>query len=287
MKKAVTLRKRKKDTHKGDYGHLFILAGSVGMSGAACLSAEAALRSGCGLATLGIPKSLNAIVERKLTEVITKPLAETKQKTLSEKALPVVIALLKNKNAVAIGPGLTQHKQVKKLILNLLGKLKIPTVLDADALNIVADKLSILKKAKAPLILTPHPGEMSKLIKVKTKNIQNNRKKVASEFAKKHNVTIVLKGHNTVIANAKGKVHINKTGNPGMATAGSGDVLTGIIGSFLAQGMSPFKAAKIGTYIHGLAGDLAAKEIGEISLVAGDILKKVPQAIKKIFLYSH
>ena len=281
MTKFDISKKRKRQTHKGDYGRLLIIAGSVGMTGAAFLASEAALRSGCGLVTLGLPESLNTIAEKKLTEVITKPLPETKEKTLSKKALSEIIALLKNKDAAVIGPGLSQHKQTKALVLSLLPKLDTPAVLDADALNSLAGKVSVVKKANAPLIMTPHPGEMARLINTKTKDIQKNRKTVALDFAKKYNVTLVLKGHNTVVANPKHKIYVNKTGNPGMATAGSGDVLCGIIGSFLAQGATPYEAAKQGVYIHGLAGDLAAKEVGEVSLIAGDILKKVPEAIKQ------
>lgn len=281
MTKFDISKKRKRQAHKGDYGRLLIIAGSVGMTGAAFLASEAALRSGCGLVTLGLPESLNSIAEKRLTEVITKPLPETKEKTLSKKALSEIIVLLKNKDAAVIGPGLSQHKQTKALVLSLLPKLDIPAVLDADALNSLAGKVSAVKKAKAPLIMTPHPGEMSRLINVKTKDIQKNRKTVALDFAKKYNVTLVLKGHNTVVANPKHKIYVNKTGNPGMATAGSGDVLCGIIGSFLAQGAIPYEAAKQGVYLHGLAGDLAAKKVGEVSLIAGDILAKVPEAIKQ------
>jgi len=281
MGKFSITKKRKEKTHKGDYGHLLIIAGSVGMTGAAFLASEAALRSGCGLVTLGLPESLNIIAEKRLTEVITKPLPETKEKTLSKEALSEIIALLKNKDAAAIGPGLSQNRQTKDLILSLLPKLNIPVVLDADGLNALAGKSSILKKIKSPLVMSPHPGEMARLIKATSKLIQKNRKKVASDFAKKYNVTLVLKGYNTVVAHPKHKTYINKTGNPGMATAGSGDVLTGIIGSFLAQGATPYEAAKLAVYIHGLAGDLAAKEIGEVSLIAGDILAKVPEAIQR------
>ncbi|UCH11830.1 MAG: NAD(P)H-hydrate dehydratase [Candidatus Omnitrophota bacterium] len=282
MTKFNIAKRRKKDTHKGDYGHLLIIAGSVGMSGAAFLASEAALRSGCGLVTLGLHESLNIIAEKKLTEVITKPLPETKQKSLSKEALSKIIELLKKKNAAAIGPGLSQHKQTKALLLSLLPKLNVPAVLDADGLNALIGRLSIIKKIKSPLVMSPHPGEMARLIKVTSKLIQKNRKKVASDFAKKYDVTLVLKGYNTVVADPRNKTYVNKTGNPGMATAGSGDVLTGIIGSFLAQGTTPYEAAKLAVYIHGLAGDLAAKETGEVSLIAGDILAKVPEAIKKI-----
>ena len=160
-------------------------------------------------------------------------------------------------------------------------KLDVPAVLDADALNALAGKISILKKLKAPVVMSPHPGEMSRLVKVKVKDIQKRRKIVAEDFAKKYNVTLVLKGHNTLVAHPRHKTYVNRTGNPGMATAGSGDVLCGIIGSFLAQGASAFDAAKSAVYIHGLAGDLAAKDVGEVSLIAGDILAKLPEAIKE------
>ncbi len=275
-------KKRKPDTHKGDYGHLLVIAGSLGMAGAACLSSEAALRSGCGLVTLGVPESLNAIVQKKLTEVIIKPLPETTQKALSEKALAKILALLKNKDAAAIGPGLSQDKQTVQLVLRLLPHLKIPAVLDADALNSLAGNFALIKKIKAPVIITPHPREMSRLMNLTVGYIQKSRKEVAMQAARKYNITVVLKGHNTVIAHPGHKIYVNKTGNPGMATAGSGDVLCGIISSFLAQGAQPFQAAKLGAYVHGAAGDLAAKQTGEVSLIASDILGKIPQAILKI-----
>ena len=281
MKYPALCKNRKPNTHKGDYGHLLILAGSVGMSGAACLAAEAALRTGCGLVTLGVPAGINNIVERKLTEVMSVPLPQTRQKTISLKALPEIYSILNKKSALVIGPGLSTNKQTKELVLKLLPKIKIPTIIDADALNAVSHDVFVLKKSKAHIVITPHPGEMARLIGTNSKTIQKTRKVVAKTFANKYNVTVVLKGHNTVVAHPHKNLYINNTGNPGMATAGSGDVLSGIIGSFLAQGMNSFDAAKSAVFLHGVSGDIAAKDIGEVSLIAGDILKNIPKAIKK------
>ncbi|MBN1405084.1 MAG: NAD(P)H-hydrate dehydratase, partial [Candidatus Omnitrophica bacterium] len=264
-----------------DYGHLCVIAGSAGMSGAACMASQAAFRAGCGLVTLGVPKSLYPIAAKKLTEVMLKTLPETKSGSLSKSAFSEILKLLKNKSACAIGPGISQNKQTMGLILKLLIKLNIPAVLDADGLNALSQNVNVLKKIKAPFILTPHPGEMARLIGHKADYVQKNRKTVALAFAKKYNVTVVLKGHNTVVAGRKNKIYVNKTGNPGMATAGSGDVLTGIIGSFLAQGAAPYEAAKLGVYIHGLAGDLAKKQTGEVSLIASDILANIPKVIRR------
>ncbi|MFH0732689.1 MAG: NAD(P)H-hydrate dehydratase [Candidatus Omnitrophota bacterium] len=278
---TVLSKKRKANTNKGDYGHLLVVAGSEGMCGAACLTSEAALRSGCGLVTLALPKSQNKIAQVKLSEVMTKPLPQTKEKSIASSALPDILKLLKGKDAVVIGPGISRNKDTRKLILSLLPKIKIPIVLDADGLNAIAGKSDALEKIKAPVIMTPHPGEMARLIDTEASDVQKQRKTVAKAFATKYNVVLVLKGHKTIVAAPKKKTYINKTGNPGMATAGSGDVLSGVIGSFLVQGTSAFEAAKLGVYIHGLAGDLAAKDLGQASMIAGDMLQKLPEAMKK------
>ena len=276
------LKKRRRSAHKGDFGHLFILAGSLGYTGAASLCSEAALLSGSGLVTLGIPKSLNVIVARKVTETITFPLPETKAQTLSLKALPLILKKEESVDAFAIGPGLSQHPETVRLIHRLIARIRKPIVLDADGLNALAKDPKILKKAKAPVIGTPHPGEMGRLTRQKSAFIQRHREKVAKDFSVRYNKITVLKGYRTVVASPQGKLYINRTGNPGMAKAGSGDVLTGIIGSFLGQGMSPFEAACRAVYVHGLAGDLAAKEKGEVSLIASDLLNYLPKAFKKI-----
>lgn len=279
------LKPRKPDTHKGTYGHLFVIAGSIGMTGAATLTSQAAslcfgaLRSGVGLVTLGIPESLNEIMEIKLTEGMTLPLPETKKKTLSLKAEKKIIEFSKKTDALALGPGLSTDKETQRLVRNLIKKISLPMVIDADALNALVNNPSILRTLR---IITPHPGEMAKLIGKKAEEVQENRIKVAGDFAKKYKVIVVLKGARTVIADPEGDIYINPTGNPGMASAGVGDVLTGMIGSFLAQKKEPLEAAKMGVYIHGLAGDLAAQEKGEEPLIASDVLEKLPQAFRKL-----
>lgn len=273
---------RKLDSNKGDFGHVLILAGSVGLTGAAYLTSRAALLSGSGLVTLGIPESLNSIMEVKLTEVMTKPLAETKRISLSLKAWPQIKEILPRIDALAVGPGLSQNPETKKLICKLLSFVSKPLVLDADGINALIGKLNILRKLKGKLVITPHPGEMARLLKLQVAQVQKNRTKKAKDFAKKYNIVVVLKGYRTVVADRNGKTYINQTGNPGMASGGCGDVLTGIIAAFIGQRMDVFRAAKLGAYVHGLAGDLAAKEKGEFSLTATDILDKLPQAVKTI-----
>lgn len=273
--------KRKLNSNKKDYGHIFVLAGSPGKTGAAYLCSQAAILSGSGLVTLGIPKSLNRIMSIKLTEVMTKPLEETEEKTLSLKSLPDILKLSQKVDVLAIGPGLSENGETQKLVTGLIKKIDKPIVIDADGLNALAKNISILKNNKKEIIITPHPGEMARLLKKTTPYVQKNRKEVAKNFSLRYNLTTVLKGYNTVVASPQGKVWINKTGNPGMATAGSGDVLTGIIASLLGQGIEPFPAAKLGVYIHGLSGDLAAKEKGQISLMATNILNKLPLVFKR------
>lgn len=276
------LKGRRRSAHKGDFGHLFVVAGAVGYTGAATLCSQAALLSGSGMVTLGIPKSLNLIVAKKLTEVVTLPLPETRKQTFSVRALPQILKKMEVVDALAIGPGLSQHPETVRLIHRLIPKLKKPVVVDADGLNAVAKQIQILKRTSAPLVITPHPGEMGRLIGGGSRFVQKDRVGVAKHFAVRYNSVTVLKGHRTVVVSPQGKRYLNRTGNPGMASAGCGDVLTGIIGSFLGQGMSPFEAACRGVYVHGLAGDLAAKEKGETSLIATDLLKMLPQAFKKV-----
>ncbi len=271
---------RKKDSHKGDYGHVLVLAGSAGLTGAAVLCSLGALRSGCGLVTLGIPKSLNAIMETKLTEVMTRPLPETKNISLSLEALPKIKKMLKGVNAVALGPGLSTDKGTKRLVNKLIKLIDKPLVIDADGLNCICSNIKVLKSIKSPIIITPHPGEMSRLSGLEINTIQRNRQRVAKDLARQCNLIVVLKGSNTVVSDGKANNFVNKSGNPGMATGGTGDILTGMIASFLAQGVPAFNAAKLAVYIHGKAGDLAAREKGEIGLIAGDILEKVPEAFK-------
>ncbi|MDP2911908.1 MAG: NAD(P)H-hydrate dehydratase [Candidatus Omnitrophota bacterium] len=281
MERLIKLKKRPKNSHKGDFGHDFILAGSRGLTGAAALCSNAALRSGAGLVTLGIPVSLNSIMSRKLTEVMTFSLAETKDKTLSLKAEQMILKKANSSDVAVIGPGLSQDTETRKLIRKLVVKIKKPMILDADALNAISEKTEILKKIKTKYIVTPHPGEMARLTNKSLNYIKNNRLVVAKKFSHDYNAVVVLKGAGTIVAEPGGKYYVNTTGNPGMATAGSGDVLAGIIAGFLGQGLGEFDAARTGVYVHGLAGDLAAEDKGETGLIAGDILENIPYAIKK------
>jgi len=249
------------------------------MLGAAGLCARAALRSGSGLVTVGIPKSLNLILHKKLPdEIMTKPLPETVDKSLSLSAFSEIKAFLKKVDVLAIGPGLSQNKSTQRLIRKLVITDYTPIVIDADGLNALVGNL---RKFCGIKILTPHPGEMARLLRTKSRIIQKQRKDIAKAFAKKYNCIVVLKGNRTVVADYRGQVYINHTGNPGMATAGSGDVLTGIIAGLLAQGLKTFESAKYAVYLHGLAGDLAAREKNQLGLIASDIIENIPKAIIK------
>lgn len=278
IKDILKISPRKFDTHKGDYGRVLVLAGSIGMTGAACLCSTAALRAGAGIVTLGIPESLNGIVASKLTCVMTRPLPDTQVKTLSELGRQDILDLSQRFDVVAIGPGLSQYPETKRLVLWLLQALDRPIVLDADGINALADNPKILEQIKRHSILTPHPGEMARLIGISTEEVQSRRLEISRMFVKgRRNVTLVLKGYRTIVMDEE-QFYLNETGNPGMATAGVGDVLTGIIAALLGQRYTPFRAAQLGVYLHGLAGDLAAQEMGQISLIATDILDSLPKA---------
>lgn len=279
----MQLLRRNPKAHKGDFGHLFILAGCARFSGAAVLCAEAAMRSGAGLVTLGIPQSLNcAIIKIKPKEVMTLPLPQTQDGTLSLAGLRKIKDFLKKVDVAVLGPGLGKNKSTYSLVLKLLPGITQATVIDADGLNALAGHSKILRERQRAAILTPHPGEMARLLGVSVENVETKRKEIARRFAKDYNCIVVLKGHETVVTDNLGKVYVNNTGNPGMATAGSGDVLTGIIAAFLGQGLSAFSAAKYAVYLHGFAGDLAAKEKTQMGMIASDIITKIPEAIKKM-----
>jgi NAD(P)H-hydrate epimerase len=286
VKNLPKLIPRKKNTHKGSYGRVLVLAGSPGMTGAAYLCCKAALRSGSGLVTLGVPKSLNFVMETKLTCVMTHPLPETKALTLSNKGREEILKLCKKHDVVALGPGLSQQPETKKLILWMIKTINRSIVIDADGINALTGNLHILYKIKKNVVLTPHPGEMSRLINLgSAKDVQKKRIDIATKFVKSiheqlgkgKDFILVLKGDKTIVADYN-KVYINRTGNPGMATAGAGDVLTGIIVSLIGQGFNVFDASQLGVHIHGLAGDMASKKKGEVSMIASDILDCLPDA---------
>lgn len=278
---SIRLPKRDYDSYKYSVGKVFVLAGSRGLTGAAALASEAALISGAGAVILGIPESLNIAMESKLTEVMTLPLPETPELTLSIEALDTIIQYVNWSDVTLIGPGISQNKETKKLIQNLIEKINKPLVIDADGLNNLQDNVSLLKNYKNEIIITPHYGELSRLINLPPFEIAFDRISIARSTAKDFNITIILKGAPTVIADMNSNVYINSTGNSGMATAGSGDVLAGMVAGFYAQSKNPVDSSILSVYLHGLAGDLAKASSNYYSLTATDILKNIRFAIKK------
>lgn len=278
---ANAIPQRQEDGHKGDFGYCVVVAGSVGMTGAAALTSTSVLKSGAGLVTLCLPESMNSAMESKLTEVMTYPLPETKEKTISKNALKSLRSFLKKADVVTIGPGISTNIETRDFVRKLI-KIDLPLVIDADGLNCI--KLEHLKKRLNQTIITPHPGELSELTGMSIEKIEKGRVEIARDVATEYKIVVALKGAPTVIAAHNGDIFINPTGNSGLATAGSGDVLTGIISSFLAQGASPVDAAKIGVYLHGVAGDLAAKEKTEYGMMAQDIVDKIPSAVKRVLM---
>ncbi len=279
IKKLPNLAPRQPDTHKGDYGRVLVLAGSVGLTGAAYLCSKAALRAGAGVVTLGVPESLNSIMEAKLTCVMTHPLPETDARTLSTAGKQEILDLAERFDVVAIGPGLGAHPETKGLVLWLLQMLDKPIVLDADGINALDGDLYALERTRRDIVLTPHPGEMARLLGLDSaQEVQKRRLKIAMKFADKEGIVLVLKGHETLVTDAK-RIYINKTGNPGMATAGAGDVLTGMIAAFIGQGLGAFEAAQLAAYVHGDAGDIAARRRGQMAMIATDILDALPRAL--------
>ena len=274
--------KRRKDTHKGTYGHLFLLSGSLGKTGAAVMAGKAALKMGAGLVTVGTPKSCLSLVARSMVELMTEPLPETSDKTFSEEALDITLSLLEGKDAFLIGPGISTHESTSRFVKALLPQVRVPVVLDADALNILSPFPEILKTLKIPVVLTPHPGEFARLLDCSTSDVFKNKLELASRFAQEYGVYLVLKGYRTLTAAPDGKIFINPTGNPGMATAGSGDVLSGMLAAMIIQEKDMLPAVLAAVYVHGLSGDIAAERLGEKSLTARDIIRYISSAIKTI-----
>ncbi|MCL5035235.1 MAG: NAD(P)H-hydrate dehydratase [Bacteroidetes bacterium] len=276
------LPKRQPETHKHAVGKIFGLVGSVGLTGAGVMVGQAAMRAGAGAVVLGVPSDLNPIFENKLTEVMTIPLPQTADGSLS---LAVLLQIQRNlgwADALVIGPGISRNQETAQLVAKLIRSYDGTILIDADGLNPIADHPEILHETHAEIVLTPHHGEFSRLSKFSVEEIAKERVEVARKYAAENNVTLVLKGSPTVIASKEGKVYVNVHGNPGMATAGSGDVLTGIIAAMLGQKLSPLDAAMAGVYIHSVAGDVALESKGIYSLIATDIIDSLPEAFKKI-----
>ncbi len=272
---ADLLPSRPQAGHKGSFGHLGVIAGSTGMTGAAVLCSEAGLRSGAGLVTLACPSRLHAIVEVKLTEVMTQPLTGNMDHLIAENSSEIE-EYSASWEALVVGPGLGQNPQTVNAVRQLVTGCQIPLVLDADGLNALEGNLDILTKRESPVILTPHPGEFSRLTGLSVAAIEADRFRVARKFAIENNTVLLLKGARTLIAAPDGRVRINSSGNSGLASGGSGDVLSGLIGGLLAQGVDAFDAASLGAWLHGAAADLLADEIGCAGITAGDLLKYIP-----------
>jgi NAD(P)H-hydrate epimerase len=273
---------RPPDAHKGSTGHLLVIAGSTGKTGAAAMTSMSGLRAGAGLVTLGVAESLNAVLEGQMREAMTVPLPESRNGILGESAFDTIQQELPGKRCLAIGPGLGQAIETKKLIRKIIRESEIPVVVDADGLNNLTGEVKNFKNARAPIILTPHPGEMARLLDTSVAKVQQDRIKCARDFAVDFNVHIALKGARTVIAHPDGTVFINPTGNAGMASGGMGDVLTGVIAGLIAQGLTPAAACHAGVYLHGAAADSLAEDIGPYGYLAGDVMKAIPGEIKKI-----
>lgn len=273
---------RPDDSNKGTLGSLLCICGSYGMAGAAIMAGKAALRCGIGLLKIAVPKSIYPVCATNILESVYYPLEETSNGVISSKNTDFLLEMCEKSSAVVIGCGLSVCDDTKNLVQSVITNCEKPLVIDADALNCICNKPEILKNLKAPAIITPHPGEMARLLHSTPKTVNSNRENTAIDFAKKIGVVTVLKGAGTIIASPDGEVYINHTGNSGMATGGSGDVLSGIIGSLLAQGASPINAAAAGVFLHGTIGDLAAEKLGKISMLPTDMIDMIPTAYLKL-----
>jgi len=280
---AVLLKPRSRTAHKGSNGHALIVAGSTGKSGAAAMAANSAMRSGAGLVTLATPDAVHAILELKTTEAMTVPLSGCPEGSVGYDAIEEILSLAAGKSVMAVGPGVGSAVESASVVRRIIASAALPLVIDADGLNAVASNLAVVDESEAPfIIMTPHPGEMARLAGVTTADVESERLETARKFAVAHNVYLVLKGARTVIAAPDGRIAINGSGNPGMASGGTGDVLTGVVTALVAQGYEPFAACCLGVFVHGLAGDLVAADKGEIGLIATDIQEKLPYAFKRL-----
>ena len=273
---------RPDDSNKGTLGSLLCICGSYGMAGAAIMAGKAALRCGIGLLKIAVPKSIYPVCATNILESVYYPLEETSNGVISSKNTDFLLEMCEKSSAVVIGCGLSVCDDTKNLVQSVITNCEKPLVIDADALNCICNKPEILKNLKAPAIITPHPGEMARLLHSTPKTVNSNRENTAIDFAKKFGVVTVLKGAGTIIASPDGEVYINHTGNSGMASGGSGDVLSGIIGSLLAQGAAPINAAAAGVFLHGTIGDLAAEKLGKISMLPTDMIDMIPTAYLKL-----
>ena len=272
---------RPDDANKGSCGSLLSICGCYGMAGAAIMAGKSALRCGIGLLKMALPESIYPIAAQNILESVYFPLSETSEGKISAKNIDFLLEQAEKSSAVLIGCGLSVCSDTKQLVTAFIQNCKKPMVLDADALNCICDNPEILKSANAPIIITPHPGEMSRLTAMSVQSVNQSRTETALAFAEKYGVVCVLKGAGTVIADKDGRALLNTTGNSGMATGGSGDVLAGMVSAFLTQGACPFDAAAAAVYLHGLAGDIARDKLGKISMLPTDIIDCISLAFQK------
>jgi ADP-dependent NAD(P)H-hydrate dehydratase len=281
LRELPRLAQRRAESHKGDYGRVLVVGGSRGMSGAACLAGVAALRGGAGLVRVAVPESIQAAVAGFEPSYLTAGLVEDREGHISGDARSQIVELAGANDVIALGPGLGLSPGLVALVSWLYRNVKKPMVVDADALNALAQLPDALSQPAAARVVTPHPGEFGRLSGLDTKTVQSRRADVALDFAGRHGVVLVLKGHGTVVTDGQ-RLAINPTGNPGMATGGSGDVLTGLTAALLAQKLAPFLAAQLAVYVQGLAGDLAAEQFGQTALIASDLLDFLAPALRRI-----
>ena len=277
------LKPRTDATNKGDYGHTLVIAGSQGKSGAAILTTKGALRAGSGLVTVAGPQSLIPVFGAAVLEALKEPLPETPGGAIDMAAIDPAEKLMQTTDVVALGPGLGTGKQTSGFVFEFLKRCRLPVVIDADAINIIVQNPDVLLESNnADIVLTPHPGEFGRLISMNPKEVNQNRIDLSINFAKRYRCTLVLKGARTIIADKEGNVWINPTGNPGMATGGMGDVLTGVIAGFIALGLRPRDAAIAGVYVHGMAGDIVNAYHRNAAVLATDILDRIPYVISSL-----
>ena len=277
---------RKPDAHKGDFGSALLVGGSRGMTGAISLAGMAALRGGAGLVKLAVPIASQDVVAGFEPSYMTVGLPADDGGRISLPARDLIAELVGKATAIGCGPGLGRSAELDELVAWMYTEIKQPAVFDADALNALASQMELLAKPGGPRVITPHPGEFQRLIAAKSRLERNELEKAAVDLAARAGIVVLLKGHRTLVTDRRRHAH-NTTGNPGMATGGTGDVLTGLITALLCQGLSAFDAARLGAHIHGLAGDLAAQELGEASLIASDLVKWLPTAFVQFQIRSN
>jgi len=270
------------DSNKGNYGHVLVVGGSLGKSGAAAMAGMAVLRAGAGLSTVATAKSVMGTVAGFHPELMTEPLPETDAGAISTKAQDRIEELAAGKTVLGIGPGIPRDPQTAELVRGLVTRLQLPMVVDADGLNAFEGRTGELKGAGRTLVITPHPGEMARLAGCSIADVQKDRLGTARKFAREHEIIVVLKGHRTLVVQPDGEAWVNTTGNPGMATGGTGDILTGMVAGMIAQHpTSAFLAVLAAVHLHGLAGDVMREKVGEHSLVATDLLRGLPEAFRR------